>query len=177
MAHHLNTNVIASSWLLFSTTVLALQSLANGPYDTLFPLENDITTSNLMSNLHSLEKIADTNGGNRAFGTPGFAASRDFIVEQISKYSSVKAWTQDFQAKYSEVKSISFLVDGKNYSIDGLTYSPSTSDEGITAPLILAPTGNISCTAKAYEGLDVKGKIVLIERGKESGRLSRILFF
>jgi hypothetical protein len=125
-----------------------------------------------MSNLQSLEKIADTNGGNRAFGTPGFAASRDFIVSEISKHTTLRAWTQDFPASYAEVKSITFRVGVKNYSISALTYSPSTSTEGFTAPLVLAPTGNISCSAKAYEDLDVKGKIVLVERGQK-GRMSR----
>jgi hypothetical protein len=167
--HHY-IRAIALSCLVSSSAVLALQSLASSPYNTLFPLENDITTANLMQNLHSLEKIADTNGGNRAFGTPGFAASRDFIVEQISKYSTVKAWTQDFPAKYTEVKSIALRVGETNYSINALTYSPSTSDEGIRAPLVLAPSGNVSCTAKAYEGLDIKGKIVLVERGKKQER-------
>jgi hypothetical protein len=160
--HH---NTISAVWLLSLMTVLGLQPLASGPFQNLFPLENDITTEGLMSNLRSLEKIADTNGGNRAFGTPGFAASRDFIVSEVSKHSKLSAWTQDFPANYSQVKSIAFRVGEANYSISALTYSPSTSAEGVSAPLVLAPTGNISCTATAYEGLDVKGKIVLVERG------------
>ncbi|KAF2422157.1 Zn-dependent exopeptidase [Tothia fuscella] len=118
-----------------------------------------------MRNLVSLEDIAKANNGNRAFGFSGFDASRDFILSEVSKFDTATAWKENFTALFTQVTSINFRVGAKNYSINSLTYSPSTSAEGITAPLVHAPSGNVSCTAAAYANLDVKDKIVLIERG------------
>ncbi|CRK49031.1 hypothetical protein BN1723_016985 [Verticillium longisporum] len=51
-----------------------------------------------------------------------------------------------------------------DYYIYGISYSPSTPKEGITSEIVLGPAGAAGCDAKNYEGLDVKGKIVLTQR-------------
>ena len=102
--------------------------------------------------------------GNRAFGLPGYAASVDYIWEQISKVNGTKAWKQDFPAWFGQVQSVSFKVGEEDYYIYGVTYSPSTSEEGVTAELVLGPPGAAGCDPANYEGLDVKGKIVLTQR-------------
>lgn len=45
-----------------------------------------------------------------------------------------------------------------------MTYSPSTPDEGIVGELVLGPEGTLGCDAARYGDLDVKGKVVLIDR-------------
>lgn len=130
-----------------------------------------------MFNLERLNTIAFANGGNRAFGLPGYAASVDFVWSQISKVKGAKAWKQDFPALFNFVESISLKVAGEDIYVYGLTYSPSTSAEGITAEIVAGPEGAAGCDDASYDDLDVKGKIVLVQRfrcptgGTLAGRL------
>jgi hypothetical protein len=119
----------------------------------------------LMKNLERLQEIATANGGNRAFGLPGYDASVDYVMSQISDSKTYDSWTQDFPALYNDVVSITFRVDDTEYYVFGPTYSPSTTEEGVTAPLVLGPSGEAACTAAGYEGLDVTDKMVLVQRG------------
>lgn len=119
-----------------------------------------------MKNLNRLNQIARNNGGNRAFGYPGFAASRDYVFERVNRFShKIDSWIQDFPALFNNVDSISFKVGETDYYVFGLTYSPSTTPEGVTAQLVLGPGGPEGCTVDGYAGYDVKGKIVLVQRG------------
>jgi hypothetical protein len=124
-----------------------------------------IYSSSLMKHLERLDEIATANGGNRAFGLPGYDASVDYVMSKISDSKTYDSWTQDFPALYNDVVSITFRVDDKDYYVFGPTYSPSTSDEGVTAPLVLGSSGEAACTAAGYEGLDVTDKMVLVQRG------------
>lgn len=112
----------------------------------------------------ALDKIATANGGNRAFGLPGYAASVDYVWENISKIKGAKAWKQDFSALFNYVQSIELKVNEESLYVYGLTYSPSTPAEGITAELILGPEGTLGCDASGYADLDVSGKVVLVDR-------------
>ncbi|KAK3374784.1 hypothetical protein B0H63DRAFT_562791 [Podospora didyma] len=128
-------------------------------------LQADITTENLWANLVALNDIAFANGGNRAFGLPGYAASVDYVWNRISKIPGTKAWKQNFPALFNYVEAIDLKVAGEDIYVFGLTYSPSTSAEGITAQIVAGPEGAIGCEDAGYAGLDVKGKIVLVQRG------------
>ncbi|KAG0642733.1 hypothetical protein HOY80DRAFT_948952 [Tuber brumale] len=139
---------------------------AGGEIVTSEKLQNDVTEAGLMKNLYRLDQIARDNGGNRAFGFPGFEASVKYVFERTSQFShTIDTWTQDFPANFSKVESISFKVGETDYYVWGLTYSPSTPPEGVTLPLVLGPEGAAACSVDGYAGLDVKGKIVLVERG------------
>lgn len=117
-----------------------------------------------MANLEALNEIAFANGGNRAFGLPGYAASVDYVWDRISAIPATKAWKQDFPATFGQVTSIDFNIDGESIYVFGLTYSPSTSAEGIMAEIVLGPDGAAACDAANYEGLNVQDKIVLVQR-------------
>lgn len=129
------------------------------------PLQDLVTTEGLMGNLQKLDTIAKANGGNRAFGYPGYAASVEYILSRTQNSSNFNTWVQDFPALFNSVDSIKFSVDDTSYHVIGLSYSPSTSAKGITAPLVLGASGPEGCTNEAYDGLDVEGKIVLVQRG------------
>lgn len=118
-----------------------------------------------MANLQKLDAIGKANNGNRAFGLPGYAASVDYILSRTQNSTNFNTYVQDFPALFAQVKSITFSVDNTSYHVVGLTYSPSTSTEGLTAPLVLGVFGPEGCTNEAYDGLDVKDKIVLVQRG------------
>jgi hypothetical protein len=119
-----------------------------------------------MKNLKNLDKIANRNGGNRAFGLSGYAESVEFVTDRLKKHSETSSfYVQDFPGLFSIVESIDFTVSNVSYHVFGLTYSPSTSAEGLTLPLVLGPTGAPGCAAEGYAGFNVTGKIVLVERG------------
>lgn len=130
-----------------------------------------------MRNLHALDSIANANGGNRAFGLPGYAASVDYVWKRISRVPGTRAWKQDFEGLFSQVQSIQLKVGGEDVYVFGLTYSPSTPTEGITAEIVAGPEGAAGCEQSAYSNLDVVGKLVLVQRfrcptgGTLAGRL------
>lgn len=101
----------------------------------------------------------------------------DYVWGRISDIPETKAWKQDFPGLFNLVESIELRVDGESIYVFGLTYSPSTDEDGITAELVLGPQAEAGCDASSYEGLDVEEKIVLIDRfacptgGTLAGRL------
>ncbi|KAK0614959.1 aminopeptidase Y [Bombardia bombarda] len=128
-------------------------------------LQADITKEGLWANLVALNDIASANGGNRAFGLPGYAASVDYVFDRISKVPGpFKAWKQDLPALFNQVEAIELTVADGSIYVYGLSYSPSTSAEGITAELVAGPEGVAGCDQSSYDGLDVAGKIVLVQR-------------
>ncbi|KAI1126241.1 peptidase family M28 [Nemania abortiva] len=127
-------------------------------------LQADLKTESLWSHLVALDKIAAANGGNRAFGLPGYTASVDYVWEQISKIKDTKAWKQDFPSLFNFVQSIELRFNDEPIYVYGLTYSPSTPDEGITGELVLGPEGALGCDPANYASLDVAGKVVLVDR-------------
>jgi Zn-dependent M28 family amino/carboxypeptidase len=158
---------ISSNWISTAAALAVLAGNADAsPSRKLSDrLQSSIKEEGLMRNLRKLDDIAKANGGNRAFGFPGYDASRDYVMSRVDKGGKFKAWTQDFPALFNNVESISFKVDGEDIYVFGLTYSPSTSPEGVTLPLVLGPSGTAACDVANYAGLDVEGKIVLVERG------------
>lgn len=118
-----------------------------------------------MKNLQTLNDIAYANGGNRAFGHPGYTASVDFIYNQVSKLDGFTAWKQDFPALFTNTTAAAVTVDGETFRTVALTYTPSTPEEGITRELVHAPEGTAGCSVDNYKGIDAKDKIVLVERG------------
>lgn len=118
-----------------------------------------------MKNLVVLNDIAYDNGGNRAFGLPGSEKTVDYIYDRVKDVEGTRAWKQEFSALFAQVQSLAIEFDGEEVGpAYGLTYSPSTSEEGITAELVAGPAGAAGCDAANYDGIDVEGKIVLIDR-------------
>src|SRR5262245_25732253 len=46
-------------------------------------LTSAVTVHGVMSHLEALQGLADDNGGNRAAGLPGYAASVGYVVDQL----------------------------------------------------------------------------------------------
>ncbi|RWA10240.1 hypothetical protein EKO27_g4885 [Xylaria grammica] len=151
--------VLAASLPLVSGETISLK-----PKISSEKLQADLQTKNLWSHLVALDKIASANGGNRAFGLPGYAASVDYVWEKISKIKGAKAWKQDFPSLFNFVQSIELKLNDEAVYVYGLTYSPSTPDEGITGELVLGPEGTLGCDAASYVEFDVTGKVVLVDR-------------
>ncbi|KAF8647241.1 hypothetical protein AX16_006833 [Volvariella volvacea WC 439] len=129
-------------------------------------LVSDIHSNALTKNLWNLAEIAKNNGGNRAFGLPGYRASVDFIVKRLRTLKNLEVREQEFETLFAIVDEIDLREAGSESDVyvHGLTYSPSTSAEGLTAELVLGPEGAAGCDVAGYEGLDVRDKVVLVQR-------------
>ncbi|KAJ2989050.1 hypothetical protein NUW58_g3665 [Xylaria curta] len=130
-----------------------------------------IKTEELERNLWNLDRIAKENGGNRAFGTPGYAASSDFILERAKTRfgSQYDTSIQYFTHLYNEVRQISLTgPDGEAVDTITLIYNPGTDDGPIKAPLIDTPVDDArgsACFEDQWAGIDATGKLALVKRG------------
>lgn len=89
--------------------------------------------------------IANRNGGNRAFGFPGFKASVDYILEQVQDGlgDQFDTWVQPFNHTFEQTRKISVTgPNGKDVHAITLLYNPPTPEEGITASLIDTPVND-----------------------------------
>ncbi|WKT51078.1 Bacterial alpha-L-rhamnosidase N-terminal [Fusarium oxysporum f. sp. vasinfectum] len=127
-------------------------------------LQKLITEEALVRNLEKLNEIAYANGGNRAFGLPGYDASVDFTYKELFKLKGFKIWKQDFPANFTDTQAAEVTVDDEIFRTVALTYTPSTPEEGVTAELVHGPEGEDACDVANYSGLDVEVKVVLKAR-------------
>lgn len=104
--------------------------------------ETNADFARLERNLWNLNRIANENGGNRAFGLPGYKASVDYVLEraQTRFHEEYDTFVQPFNASFAQVRSISVTgPDGENVEVVPLLYNPGTDPAGISAPLIDTP--------------------------------------
>ncbi|KAL2151792.1 hypothetical protein VTH82DRAFT_6890 [Thermothelomyces myriococcoides] len=175
---------------------LLLSRAAFATNNTLTPdkLAADIKTEELQNVLWNLNHIADTHGGNRAFGEPGFKASSDFILERaVTRFhNEFDTVVQAFNYTYAKTNQIKVTgPEGEDVIVVSPQYNPSTPlPDGVTAPLVDTPVDDergSACFPDQWEGIDAKGKLVLVKRGtcavadksalaKERGALGVILY-
>ncbi|KAK7181686.1 peptidase family M28 [Paraphaeosphaeria sporulosa] len=157
-------------------------------------LEAAIGQKGLKQNLRALDEIGKQNGGNRAFGTTGFAKSSDYVLSQItSKHDKeFKTWKQYFNHTYEETRAISVTgPNGEDVDVLSLMYNNATPlPNGVTGELVAVPVDDAlgsGCVEDQWAGLNVTGKLALVKRGtcsisdklkiaKKLGALGVILF-
>jgi Zn-dependent M28 family amino/carboxypeptidase len=152
-----------------------LSSTAVGPDTT--ALRNAVTVAGIMEHEAALQAIANANGGTRASGTPGYAASVDYMADLLTE-AGYEVTVQNFTYDQFVLNSSAFQrvsPDPKTY-VEGLDaeYSPMDySGAGdFTAPLVAAggitipsPGGSTSgCDAADFAGFPA-GAIALVQRG------------
>ncbi len=109
----------------------------------------------------ALQRVADANGGNRAAGSPGYAASLRYVEETLRR-AGYRVRRQPFTVTFSETLAETALVPGiGQLSPLVMEGSPSTQSR-VTAPLAL-PSDPLGCSAESFN--DLRGAVVLIERG------------
>ncbi|ACC39185.1 M28 family metallopeptidase [Mycobacterium marinum] len=129
-------------------------------------LRNRVTTEAMMGHLTKLQEIADANNGTRAVGTPGYEASVDYVVN-ILRNSGFDVQTPEFSARVFHSEKGSVDVGGMTAEAHALEYSLGTPPDGVTGPLLLAPSDDSpGCTPSDYDNLPVKGAVVLVDRGE-----------
>lgn len=130
-----------------------------------------LTIFSLDQTLHKLYEIAFDNDNNRAFGLPGYKASLDFVSERLNHGNQFDIHIQEFTHLFSQTRKAALTgPEGESVNMVSLQYNHATPlPDGVTAPLVLVPIDDergSGCFEDQWEGLDVKGKIALIKRGK-----------
>ncbi|CAG7559253.1 unnamed protein product [Fusarium equiseti] len=133
-------------------------------------VEGDIKKSKLRKTLVDLNNIGKKNGGNRAFGLPGYKASVDYIYKELNKHKKYLDTTiQPFNFTFEQTRDIQVRgPDGEDVYVITLIYNVGTPEGGVTAPLVALPvddTRGSGCFADQWEGVDAKDKLVLVKRG------------
>jgi Zn-dependent M28 family amino/carboxypeptidase len=128
-------------------------------------LRKRVTTDAMVTHLQKLQDIADANNGTRAVGTPGFDASVDYVAG-VLRGKGFDVQTPEFQARIFHSGSTELLVGGTDVTARAVAFSLPTPPQGISGPLVAAPADDTpGCTSGDYDGLPVRGAVVLVDRG------------
>ncbi|WUJ09891.1 M28 family peptidase [Actinoplanes sp. NBC_00393] len=153
---------------------------ATVPLDDVFAkiLVKQVTGAHAKEHLNALQAIADANGGNRAAGTPGYRASRDYVANKLRRagykvtldpINFVQSWTENSPPTLNQT-----APNSKVYvpNQDFFTFQPSPAGDvtaqvqgvDLTLPPTPTPTSTSGCEAEDFNGF-VAGRIALIQRG------------
>lgn len=124
-----------------------------------------VSVDAMMGHLQKLQDIADANDGNRALGTPGYAASVDYVANTL-RDKGFDVTTDEFQVKLPYADEPSLSVGGQGVKAAPLGFTIGTPAGGLSARLVPARVDDSpGCSASDYDGLDVQGAVVLVDRG------------
>ncbi|MGP3914458.1 M20/M25/M40 family metallo-hydrolase [Nonomuraea sp. 10N515B] len=160
---------------------LALAAPANaGGLDDAFAtlLVKQVKGTNVHKHLQALQNIATANGGNRAAGTSGYDASRDYVADKLRKagykvtlnpINFVESWSENTPPTLNLT-----APSAKTYvpNEDFFSFQPSPSGDvtaqvqgvDLTLPPTPTPSSTSGCEAADFAGF-VAGRIALIQRG------------
>lgn len=128
-------------------------------------LHHKVTTDAMMAHLSKLQDIANANNGTRAVGTAGYEASVDYVVNTL-RNSGFDVQTPEFSARVFHADKPEVTVGGKPVEARALDYSAGTPPDGVSGPLVAAPTGDSQgCKASDFDALGAQGAVVLVDRG------------
>ncbi|HVV12724.1 M28 family metallopeptidase [Amycolatopsis sp.] len=148
-------------------------------------LVKKVAVAGINRHLIALQRIADTHDGTRAASTDGHARSAEYIAGKLEA-AGYSVTRQEFPFVYTETLAQHLTAGGADVPIIAMTYSPSTPEGGITAPLAaIPPDATPGCEAADYGA--ATGKIVLVQRGSctfaakqqaaaEAGALGAIIY-
>jgi Zn-dependent M28 family amino/carboxypeptidase len=149
-------------------------------------LRDAVTTAGIGEHLAALQEIAKANEfeglPTRATGTPGHVASVDYVRSKMEA-AGFNVSLQQFEADiFFEQSPAAFEQTAPNATTyqrfdgqDGVWYIADFSGDGdvtaeavvvdFTEPTTQASASDSGCEASDYDGLDVTGKVVLLQRG------------
>ena len=108
--------------------------------------------------LSTNEKFFNSKMGGRNAGSDAEHRTADYLVEKMNEIGLSDVKKTAAKCDKWQFNDASFVVDGKEYQV--YTYATAETDsEGITAELVYLNKG----TKQDYEGIDAKGKIVLVD--------------
>jgi Zn-dependent M28 family amino/carboxypeptidase len=128
-------------------------------------LQTKVTADAMMTHLKKLQELADANGGTRVLGSPGFAASVDYVANTL-KDKGFDVSTDEFEVRLPFADEPSVIVGGQAVKAAPLMFTIGTPPEGVSGRLVpVREDDNPGCTAADYDGLPAAGAVVLVDRG------------
>ena len=125
-----------------------------------------VTKDAMMAHVTKLQEIADEHGGNRALGSPGYDASVDYVANTL-RDKGFDVQTPEFEVRLPDQMSRPSPIQApKSRPFRWSTPSapgPTAWRVSWCPPRVEDSPG---CTASDYDGLPVKGAVVLIDRRK-----------
>ncbi len=128
-------------------------------------LQSKVTLDATMAHLRKLQDIADANAGTRVAGSPGYDASVEYVAKTL-RDKGFDVQTPEFTMAVFSVGKESLSVDGRPVEAHAIGFSGASPAQGATGRLVVASgEGHAGCTTGAYNGVDVAGAVVLVDRG------------
>ena len=141
------------------------QAPVNKAADYAADLQSKVSVDATMAHLEKLQEIADANGGTRVAGSKGYDASVDYVAELL-RDKGFDVQTPEFTMGVFTVGKEQLSVNGKPVEAHVIDFSGASPAQGATGRLVAAPADeDPGCTASDYDGLDVAGAVVLVDRG------------
>ena len=147
--------------------------------NTVKKLTGAVTPEGVLDHLEAFQEIADDNGGDRASGRPGYAASVDYVVEQLEG-AGYDPQVQAFSFAYTEENSrLIRIAPNPRTFVNGTDFLRNRFDTGTpegtaTGPLVpvglvIPPgpgmnTNTSGCEAADFAGFPAGG-VALVQRG------------
>ncbi|SDI54442.1 M28 family metallopeptidase [Nonomuraea jiangxiensis] len=171
--------LITALSLPLALTVAATPAQATGLDDVFAKLlVKQVKGANVKKHLDALQAIASANGGNRAAGTSGYNASRDYVANKLRKAGyKVTLEPIDFVESWSENSPPVLDVTAPNPKSyvpndDFVSFQPSPAGDvtaqvqgvDLTLPPTPTPTSTSGCETADFAGF-VPGRIALVQRG------------
>ncbi|GAA1033240.1 aminopeptidase PaaP [Virgisporangium ochraceum] len=140
-------------------------------------LTKAVTLPGLLRHLAAFQFIGDTNGDNRGSGGPGYDRSADYVAWTM-KLAGYKVTRQPFDFTFCEETGPSAFdktapaptatyVEGTDYQTTSCTGSGNATAAVVPVDINLTPprASTSGCEATDFAGVDVAGKIALVQRG------------
>jgi Zn-dependent M28 family amino/carboxypeptidase len=167
---------LATTGVLLSVGLLSpIQAFAIDDVNT-SKFRKAVTVSGILQHERALQRIANKYDGTRASGTPGFAASADYVVKKLRK-AGYKVKRQTFTFPFFRVLEPSQLSEltpnARDIESATFDYSGSGTVEGRVIPtndIVIPPgadpsTSNSGCEAADFPAAPSGPAIALIQRG------------
>ncbi len=125
-----------------------------------------VTKDAMMVHVTKLQEIADEHGGNRALGSPGYDASVDYVANTL-RDKGFDVQTPEFEVRLPYSDEPALTVSGARVEAFPLEFTIGTGPDGVAGELVPARVEESpGCTASDYDGLPVRGAVVLVDRGE-----------
>jgi Zn-dependent M28 family amino/carboxypeptidase len=145
-------------------------------------LRNGVTASGILEHMRTFQRLANANSGNRAAATPGYEASLAFVERRMARagYETTRhafdfaTWEQNGAALLQRGDRV--YAEGTDeaagdYIVAQFSGSGTVSAEVATTNDIVIPppggpgSGTSGCEEADWAGVDLTGKIALVQRG------------
>ncbi|WP_106816080.1 M20/M25/M40 family metallo-hydrolase [Microbacterium timonense] len=166
------TWAIATAATLTATVALATPAYAAPNNNSVKKITKAVTLEGVMSHLEALQSIADEYG-DRAAGRPGYEASVDYVVQQLTA-AGYTPEVQQFEFDYFDENNVlqrvspnpTSYIDGDDFLRNRFdTGSPEGTATGTLTLVDLPSANNTSgCEATDFAGFP-QGNVALIQRG------------